>query len=593
MKFKNNFFGYFNFYYRVLGKRLLFNLFLSVLVSFLDGLGLTMFIPLLQATDGHSFQKQSLGQLHYITDAIESLGFKLNINTVLTVLVLLFILKGILKFIQLNYQVKLRQLFMKKIRYDLVNKLQGMSYEKYLKLDAGRIQNTLIAEVQRLFQTLSFYFNAAQGAVMLTTYIGLAFMANYQFAILVAAGAGLSNFLFKRIYVATKKASIAFSKKGNDFNSLLIQSVHNFKYLKATNYFTNFSKKLKLVITETESLNRKMGFYTAVTTSIKEPMIIGVVALVIFLQLNFMQTSIGAIMLSLLLFYRALSYLMVVQTYWQNFIQNVGAMDSIANITNELTDAQEIQTGQTFDTFKDEINISNVSFGYENHPVLKGVSINIKKNNTIALVGESGSGKTTIANMIAGLIAPQSGKILIDNVPLNQISLNSYRSKIGYISQEPVVFNDNIFNNITFWSEPTAANKEHFWKALKLASLEDFVLAQPDKEYTHLGDNGLLISGGQKQRISIARELYKDSEILILDEATSALDSETEKIIQDNIENLQGSYTMIIIAHRLSTIKHANAIYLMEGGAVSAMGTFEEMLNVSARFRRMVELQEF
>ena len=185
-----------------------------------------------------------------------------------------------------------------------------------------------------------------------------------------------------------------------------------------------------------------------------------------------------------------------------------------------------------------------------------------------------------------------------NNKKSNSVSQNkeynydSYRSKIGYISQESVIFNDNIFNNITFWDKPTPENMQRFWEILELVSLDDFVQSLPEKEITPLGDNGMLISGGQRQRISIARELYKKAEILIMDEATSALDSETERIIRENIDSLHGRYTMIIIAHRLSTIKNADKIYLLERGKVTASGKFEDMIEFSERFKRMVALQE-
>ena len=164
------------------------------------------------------------------------------------------------------------------------------------------------------------------------------------------------------------------------------------------------------------------------------------------------------------------------------------------------------------------------------------------------------------------MLTPENGKVLIDGIALTQYNLDSYRSKIGYISQDSVIFNDDLYNNITFWAEPTPENEKRFWEVIKMASLEEFVKNQPDKEKTRLGDNGILISGGQKQRISIAREMYKKVEILILDEATSALDSETEHIIQENIENLHGQYTMIVIAHRLSTIRNVDTIYLLDKG---------------------------
>ncbi len=174
---------------------------------------------------------------------------------------------------------------------------------------------------------------------------------------------------------------------------------------------------------------------------------------------------------------------------------------------------------------------------------------------------------------------------------MNEYNIETYRSKIGYISQESVVFNDTIFNNITFWAEPSAENKKRFWEVIEMAFLSEFINAQEEKENAPLGDNGLLVSGGQRQRISIARELFKDAEILILDEATSALDSETEQIIRENIERLHGHYTMFIIAHRFSTIKHVDEIYLLEEGEIIHSGNFNEMVEHSPRFRNLVTLQ--
>jgi ABC-type multidrug transport system fused ATPase/permease subunit len=233
-----------------------------------------------------------------------------------------------------------------------------------------------------------------------------------------------------------------------------------------------------------------------------------------------------------------------------------------------------------------------VVFCYGHYRVLDGIDIKIPKNQTVAFVGETGSGKTTLANLIATLITADKGQILADGVNLHEYNLYSYRNKIGYISQESVIFSDTFFNNVTFWDESTPENVKRFWEVIELVSLNEFVQSLPDKELTQLGDNGMLISGGQRQKVSIARELYKKSEILILDEATSNLDSETERIVQTNVEKLHGSYTMIIIAHRLSTIKNVDQIYLLEKGKITASGKFEDMLEYSERFKRMVSLQE-
>jgi subfamily B ATP-binding cassette protein MsbA len=473
----------------------------------------------------------------------------------------------------------LRHYFIKTVRYKLVNNLSGLSYGAFLKMDAGKIQNTLTSDVARLFNTMTLYFGASQIFVMLCTYIVLAFLANYQFALLVVVGSVLSNLIYRKIFKTTKKASIELSKKGSDFNSYLIQAITYFKYLKSTNTFSNYAKKLKRVIDEAEMLNRKIGHMKAIANSVKEPIIITVVALVILAQISWMGTNLNTILLSLVLFYRALSFLVALQNEWHGFIENIGGMDAVSSLSEQMIKFQEPQGNKKFKAIEHSMRIKDVEFFYDSKKALSNININIPAK------------QTTLANMVAGLITPDEGGIYIDNICLNDIDLNSYRDKIGYISQESVIFNDSIFNNITFWADYTDENKKRFEEIVRMTSLTEFVASQPNKEFTNLGDNGILISGGQKQRISIARELFKKAEILIFDEATSALDSETEKIIQDNIEKLHGNHTMIVIAHRLSTIKKADIIFLLEAGKVTASGTFEEMVNKSSRFKKMVSLQ--
>ncbi|HVX50614.1 MAG TPA: ABC transporter ATP-binding protein [Chitinophagaceae bacterium] len=567
-------------------------LFLSVVISFMDGVGLAMFIPLLQfVTDKSGSNAQSLGHLHYLVGFMQSIGLQLNVRSVLLIVISLFCLKGCFKFVQLAYYARLRQLFIRKVRYNLIEGLQGLSYSAFLTMDAGKIQNTLTTDVARLFQTMAYYFSAAQTFVMLLNYILLAFLANYQFALLVCVGSIISNIVYKRIYRATKEASIEISNKGSDFNGFLIQSIHYFKYLKSTNTFPVYSNKLTAVVSKTESINRKIGNLKALAVSSKEPVIITIVCIVILVQIQWLGTAMNTVLLSLLLFYRALSSLVSLQNDWQGFIENSGGMDAVATMADEMEHYREINGTMQIKTIRSGIVLQNVLFSYGKTKVLKGINMVIPIKKTIALVGESGAGKTTIANLIAGLITAQHGDVLVDNIPVRDMKLESFRSKIGYISQESVVFNDTIFNNITFWAERTPSNIARFNEVVEMASLSNFIAALPEKEATKMGDFGILISGGQKQRVSIARELFKEAEILIFDEATSALDSETEKIIQNNIQRLHGLRTVILIAHRLSTIKEADIIYLCENGKITASGSFEEIVLTSSRFKKMVELQ--
>lgn len=592
LQLKNTFWGYFLFYYNIIGYRLFVGILLSITVSLLDGLGLTMLMPLLQAVEGGTAtSEETMGSLHYFASFLENFGLSLTVNSVLVVIACLFMLKGFVTFLDQNYQIGLIHLFMKKVRHKLVSNLNNLSYEGYLQLDAGTIQNTFISEVQRMSQAIKGYLRAAQGLLMMLTYVVLAVMANYQFAIMVTAAALLSNLFYRKIYLMVKSLSGQISKKGNFFNAYMIEAIHNFKYLKSTGYFTTFSKKLDSVIDKTEILNKKTGFYNAITTGIREPMVVVIVVFVIFVQVNYLGGTFSSIILSLLLFYRGLNYLINVQNYWQVFVQNIGALQSVTKISGKMKLMHEKDGTKIFDYVNNSIEFKDVDFFYGKTQILNNIDIVIPKNKTIAFVGGSGAGKTTLANILCGLILPQKGNVYVDQQPLLEFNLTSYRSKIGYISQESAIFNDTIYNNITLWAENTEANIKKFWAVIKLASLEDYLDSLPHKENTFMGDHGILISGGQKQRISMARELFKEPEILILDEATSALDSETEQVIQENLEKLKGNFTMIIIAHRLSTIKNADFIYLLESGNIINYGNYESLLDLSDKFKRMVDLQ--
>lgn len=247
---------------------------------------------------------------------------------------------------------------------------------------------------------------------------------------------------------------------------------------------------------------------------------------------------------------------------------------------------------QSFTVFEDHIRLENVDFYYDTKKVLEKIDLTIRKNESLAFVGESGSGKTTLVNLISGLLPEDAGEIRIDGIPLRQVKKESYQERIGYVSQDPVIFNDTIYNNVTFWTEKNPENLARFEHSIAQASLADFIKELPEKEETELGNNGINLSGGQKQRISIARELYKEIDILILDEATSALDSETEKAIQESITALQGQYTLLIVAHRLSTIREVDRVVLMDQGEIVDIDRFEILVNKQDRFKKMVELQE-
>ena len=232
-----------------------------------------------------------------------------------------------------------------------------------------------------------------------------------------------------------------------------------------------------------------------------------------------------------------------------------------------------------------------VSFKYKNakNITIDDVNFNLKTNTTVGIVGESGSGKSTLISMLTGIIHPDKGCMEIDGRSYKQYNMLDIRSKIGYVTQESVIFNDSIANNITMWAKPVDNNK--LVNCAKMALAYDFILDQKNEFDEQLGDNGINLSGGQRQRIIIARELYKNSKMLIFDEATSALDSESEREIQKSIHQLKGKKTILIITHRLFTLKECDIIYLIKKGKVADFGSFEELMHSSEEFKNMHIIQ--
>ena len=247
--------------------------------------------------------------------------------------------------------------------------------------------------------------------------------------------------------------------------------------------------------------------------------------------------------------------------------------------------------------FNKSIKFKNVTFSYEDsiQNVLKDVSLEIPSKSSVALVGRSGSGKTTLVDLITLINEGYGGEISIDGIQADSIDKSSWRRQIGYVSQDTIIFDDTIANNISMWSGDINSSKDCLSKikeAAAHANILSFIESLPDGFNTLVGDRGILLSGGQRQRIFIARELYRKPNLLILDEATSALDSESEKSIQESIDFLSGKITVIIIAHRLSTIKKVDQIYLIEDGNIIERGKYQKLKSDSnSKFSKLVSLQ--
>lgn len=585
-----NKFRHFSYFYKYLGYRLWITFFVSLVVGLLDGFGLALFLPLLKlVTAGNSGNVSSEDPVSEIV--IGFFGVQPTLINILGLMILFFSLKGIAKFLEGYIRIKYQQDFMSRIRYSNIDLLNTYDYKYFVKADVGRIQNTFTGEVGKVNLALRYYFKAFQYGVLVLVYVVMAFIADPLFSFLVISGGVLTNFLFKFLYKRTKMLSKELTAKNHTFQDLLIQKVAFFKYLKTTGLNYSFGEKLKRLVKLLERLQLRIGCIDAMLAALREPVVVLIIAAAIYLQAVYFSTATGLVILSLLLLYRAMTFFMSAQEQWNFFLGVSGSLENMEDFSEELLKGKENNGTKHFSEFKEQIDFRNVYFEYDEGEILHDVNLNIQKNETVALVGPSGSGKSTLIALLSGVLHPTKGAVLVDGSEISHFDLPTYKSHIGYVSQEVNIFNDTIYNNVTFWAEKTSENIRKFNAAVTKAAIQPFISGLTLKEETLLGNNGINLSGGQKQRLAIARELYKDVEILLMDEATSALDGETEATIQQNIENLKGKLTIVVIAHRLATIKHADKIVILKEGKVLDEGSYLALKERSFEFKEMTALQ--
>ena len=589
-------FKYFLFFFKYLKFRFFVLFCLSILTGILDSVGITLILPLLENTDKVTVgSKVPSSTLQWLYDFMHSLGFAMNVPNILYFLLLITVVKAVIVFVHSYFSVIFLQYFTRTLRTQSIDALKEFSFKHFLKHDAGALQNVLSGEVGRVVSAFNEYNKILQNVLMSLTYVGFAYFVNSQFAVFIILGGILFNLIYTLVFKKTKSISSKLVSGNNNYQKLLIQLISYYKYLKATNMVIKYTDYLKNEIIKIENNNKKLGLINALTGALREPLLYAILILVIVIQINVNHIALSAMMISLLLFYRGLGLVYGIQDNRNIFLSFSASLDNFQDFSSNLTLNKDVKGNIEFFSFEDRLVVQNITYSYredENKKVLDDVSFEIQKNETVAFVGESGSGKSTLVNLLAGLLVPDGGTINLDGISFQKLNLSTLQSKIGYITQDSVIFDDTVFNNVTLWDEKTSTNLERYAKAMQKASIWEYFTNNGTNENTRLGNKGIRLSGGQIQRICIARELYKDVQFLFMDEATSALDSKTEFEVKNNIQNLKGTVTIIMIAHRLSTVKHADKIVVLNKGKVESIGTFEELMVTCSLFQSMIDLQE-
>lgn len=571
-----------------LDNRIWFLVLFSLAVGLLDSLGLTLIIPLLEGVNKNSKSEND----GVIIDLFNLFGVEKSVCGVLLFIFLLFLIKGITKFSMAYYQANLHKKLTVKLRVDMYNSIVEVDYNYFSKYNIGHFMTILNHHLMMLIASFTNFISLFSGLIIASTYIFIAISISWEIGFLSLLIGSLAMLLFVRVVKYVKLLSREISTLEKINTQIAIQALYAYKYVVSTYSY----KIIKRIYSESISNITEKWFKTqianAFTKSLQELLGITILLIIIAVEVLLWNKSISSVLIVAMLLYRTIGQLSSVQLNFQHLSSNIGKVES-AN--SEIVNLRKNKSHNGLITLERSINDSsiqfnNVFFDYgDEQPVLQNLSLTIDKNETVAFVGSSGAGKSTTVDLIIGLIKPTKGSITCNGVEIVDLDHRFWRSKIGYVNQDIMLFDTTIRNNITMFDDNAEENR--IIDALKFANIWDFVENSEKGLETIIGDKGMKLSGGQKQRLTIAREIFKKPELLILDEATSALDAESESIIQEAIRLLKGKITLIIIAHRLSTIKNCDNIFVFDKGKIVEQGTFKELVGINKRFNHMVKMQ--
>ena len=555
-----------------------------------EGFGVSMILPLLQSDIVEA--DDALSKI--IVGMFDILHLFPSGTNILIMLVVFFTIRGVMLILQSWYQAILLSNYLTNIRSDLIKLVLNARYQHLTKYPSGYLTNSIVGEARAVGTGMRSLIDLLVSFVTVGVYLTLPILLQPTVTLLLLVLAVpiviLSAFLIRK----TKAASIQLSKQHGLQESHLIEGFRNAKFVKATGRVPIIVGRLVRTTTNVSLSYRRLLILGSLTRYAPEPLVVFVMAGIILVYTRGYGEPIAEIMFLMFLFYQAAKNMLKVQSTLRNFIESSGSLLIHRKLREELqANAVPDDSARPIPNMDADIIFEDVSVNYEGQerPALDSISLVIPHQKTVAFVGPSGSGKTTIANLVCGLIEPSSGTIKIGGDSYDSIRVSELQREVGYVTQESAVYNGTLGENITFWDQHADLDKVH--ALLKQLELDDLHENDEAPAARMIGGDGAQLSGGERQRLSIARELYRDSRLMILDEATSALDSELETKIDDLLATQRGNKTFIIIAHRLATVRHADLIYVLDEGRLVETGTFEELVELDGEFARMVRLQSF
>lgn len=512
-------------------------------------------------------------------------------------IMLLFFLKNLFRYFAMYFLAVVRNGVVKDLRNDLYLKILILPLAFFSEKRKGDIMARMTNDVQEVeWSIMSSLEMAFRDPITMLTYIIFLFVISPSLTVFVLVLLPVSGFFIGRIGKSLKRTSDKGQKKMGYILSMIEETISGLRIIKAFNAISFADKRFRGTNDEYNRLMIRLYRKRDLASPLSEFLSAAVLTMVLWYGGKLVFTPGNNLDAATFLIYLGVfSQLMppakaITQAFY-NIKKGVASVERIEQVLAEPEVIVERSDAIHKTDFLSEIEYRSVGFAYEKEPVLKDVKLVIPKGKTIAVVGPSGAGKSTLVDLLPRFYDCSTGGLFIDGIDIRDMVIEDLRGLMGIVGQETILFNDSVFNNIAFGM--TGVSEEQVFAAAKVANAHEFIDRMPEGYQTNIGDRGTKLSGGQRQRLSIARAVLKNPPILILDEATSALDTESERLVQQALENLMRNRTSVVIAHRLSTIQFADEIIVMQNGELVERGRHADLLELNGVYKKLYDLQSF
>ena len=541
-----------------------------------------------------SLQKYLKDSLNYYVSSKLEQDIEGTLIFVISLVLGLFLLKNISNYLALFFIAYLRNGILKNLRNALYIKIISLPISYFNEKRKGDLMAKMTSDVTEIQQSfLSILELLVREPLTILFSLAAMLLFSFKLTLFVILFIPISGLVISSIGKRLKKHSARIQEEQGDFLSIIDETVNGQKIIKTFSAGEHFKDRFFKATDRFYLFSNQLLHRASLAGPTSEFLGISVIGILLWFggKMVLIDESITgtSFIVYMGLAYNILTPAKSISKASYSIQKGNAAADRVLEILNVKDHLEDDKNAQKLSEFKDRIVFDKVSFSYEKNPVLNKISFEIKKGEMVALVGPSGSGKTTLTYLINRFYNVDNGILTIDDIPINLIQKKSLYKHIGMVTQESILFNDSVYNNLKI-GKPDASNNE-IENAAIAANAHDFIKELPNQYETIIGDLGNKLSGGQKQRLTIARALLKDPALLILDEATSALDTEAEQQVQIALEKLMQNRTSLVIAHRLSTIKKADVILVLDKGKIIASGNHQKLLSSNKQYKNWVQIQ--